>query len=85
MVLTFFVLLASLASAVLWTTASRADEPVGPPPTVVVQPNDSLWSIAERVAPDRAPLGVIDDIRQLNDIDDWYVYAGETLVVPRGR
>jgi hypothetical protein len=85
-VLAFFVLMASLSSAVLWTTASRADEPLsGPAPTIVVQPNDSLWSIAERVAPDRAPLGVIDDIRQLNDINDWYVYAGETLVVPRGR
>ena len=34
-----FVLLSSLASAVLFTTASRADDPraVGPAPTVVVQ------------------------------------------------
>ena len=85
-VLTFFILMASLASAVLWTTASRADDPVeGPAPTVVVQPDDSLWSIAERVAPGRPPLDVIHDIRTLNGIDNWYVYAGETLVVPRAR
>jgi DNA-binding transcriptional LysR family regulator len=46
-VLTFFILLASLASAVLWTTASRAeDPPAGPAPTVVVQPDDTLWAIA---------------------------------------
>jgi hypothetical protein len=37
-VLTFFLLLASFASAVLWTTASRAEEPSsGLAPTVVVQ------------------------------------------------
>ena len=85
-VLTFFILMASLASAVLWTTASRADDPAeGPAPTVVVQPDDSLWSIAERVAPGRPPFDVIHDIRTLNDIDTWYVYAGETLVVPRTR
>ena len=85
-VLTFFVLMASLASAVLWTTASRADEPLGgPAPTVVVQPDDSLWSIAERVAPDRPPLDVIHDIRTLNGIETSYVHAGETLIVPRGR
>ena len=85
-VLTFFILMSSLASAVLWTTASRADEPAqGPAPTVVVQPDDSLWSIAERDAPGRPPLAVVDEIRSLNNIDDWYVYAGDTLVVPRTR
>lgn len=42
-VLTFFILLASLASAVLWTTASRAgDPPAGSAPTVVVQPDDGI-------------------------------------------
>ncbi|MFI7600614.1 LysM peptidoglycan-binding domain-containing protein [Actinoplanes sp. NPDC049681] len=83
-VLTFFFLLASLASAVLWTTASRADDPQrGPVPTVVVQPDDTLWSIAERVAPGRAPREVIDEIRDLNNIKGSYVYAGDTLLVPR--
>ena len=85
-VLAFFILMASLSSAVLWTTASRADNPPeGPAPTVVVQPDDSLWSIAERVAPGRPPLEVIHDIRTLNGIETSYVYAGETLIVPRGR
>ncbi|MEV4643025.1 LysM peptidoglycan-binding domain-containing protein [Actinoplanes sp. NPDC049548] len=83
-VLTFFFLLASLASAVLWTTASRADEPQsGPLPTVIVQPDDTLWSIAERVAPNRAPREVIDDIQDLNGISGSTVYAGDALLVPR--
>ena len=83
-VLTFFVLLASLASAVLWTTASRADElAAGPPPTVVVQPDDTLWSIAERTSPGRSPHAVIAEIYRLNGMRDSSVYAGDTLVVPR--
>jgi hypothetical protein len=89
-VLTFFVLLASLASAVLWTTASRADEPAagpaaGPPPTVVVQPDDTLWSIAERTSPGRNPRAVIAEIYRLNAMHDSSVYAGDALVVPRER
>ncbi|MEV6595371.1 LysM peptidoglycan-binding domain-containing protein [Actinoplanes sp. NPDC051346] len=81
--LTLFFLLASLASAVLWTTASRADErPPGPTRSVVVQPDDTLWSIAERAVPERAPREVIREIRALNGIEHFYVYAGETLIVP---
>ncbi|MFC3382174.1 LysM peptidoglycan-binding domain-containing protein [Couchioplanes azureus] len=81
--LTLFFLLASLASAVLWTTASRADEtPAGPAAVVVVQPDDTLWSVAERAAPGRAPREVIAEIRALNGIEHSYVYAGETLIVP---
>jgi hypothetical protein len=85
-VLTFFILLASLASAVLWTTASRAGDPrAGSAPTVVVQPHDTLWSIASRTAPDRSPWQVVAEIRDLNDLDGYYIHAGETLVLPRER
>ena len=83
--LTFFILLASLASAVLWTTASRADDPAGPAPTVVVEPDDTLWSIASRTSPDRDPRAVIAEIRKLNRLDDRYIHPGETLTLPRGR
>ncbi|GAA2543871.1 hypothetical protein GCM10010435_10300 [Winogradskya consettensis] len=82
-VLALFVLLASLASAVLWTTASRADEtPAGPAVPVVVQPGDSLWSIADRMVPERSPQQVVPEIRDLNGIDSPYIYAGQTLAVP---
>ncbi|OJF10929.1 LysM peptidoglycan-binding domain-containing protein [Couchioplanes caeruleus] len=82
-VLTLFFLLATLASAVLWTTASRAGEtPAGPAAAIVVQPDDTMWSIAERAVPDRAPREVIAEIRALNGRRHSYVYAGETLIVP---
>jgi hypothetical protein len=83
-VLTFLILLAMLASAVLLTTASRASDPVdGPMPTVVVQPYDTLWSVAERAAPHRGTRDVVAEIRWLNGLGDYTIHPGERLVVPR--
>ena len=85
-VLAFFILLASLASAVLWTTASRAENPPsGPAPTVVVQSDDTLWDIAARTSPGRSPHDVAAEIRRLNGLgaDDIAIHVGETLTVPR--
>jgi len=85
-VLMFFVLMASLASAVLFTTASRANDPErGPAPTVVVQPSDTLWSIATRVAPHRDPRAAVAEIQRLNGLGDYTIQPGETLIVPRER
>jgi len=80
----FFILMACFASAVLLTTASRAqDRPTGPAPTTVVQPDDTLWSIAGRAAPDRDPFSTIAEIQRINDLDGFVVYSGQTLVLPR--
>jgi hypothetical protein len=85
-VLSFFVLMASLASAVLFTTASRASDPeTGPAPTVIVQPHDTLWSIATRAAPRRDPYSAIAEIQRLNNLDGYVVHPGETLVLPRAE
>jgi hypothetical protein len=82
-VLTFFVLMASLASAVLFTTASRASDPgTGPAPTVVVQPHDTLWSIATRTSPRRDPYAAVAEIQRLNNIQGYVVHPGEILVLP---
>jgi hypothetical protein len=83
-VLTFFALMASLASGVLFTTASRASDPgTGPAPTVVVQPHDTLWSIATRVAPRRDPYAAIAEIQKLNGLHALVVEPGDTLILPR--
>jgi hypothetical protein len=82
--LAFFLLMASLASAVLFTTASRASDPdTGPAPTVVVQPHDTLWSIATRTAPRRDPYAAVAEIQRLNGLDGYVVHPGETLILPR--
>jgi hypothetical protein len=81
-----FVLMASLASAVLFATASRASDPdAGPAPTVVVQPHDTLWAIAARTAPRRDPYSAIADIQRLNHLDGYVVHPGDTLILPRPR
>jgi hypothetical protein len=83
-VLLLFIAMAFLASVVLFTTASRADQPpAGPAPTVVVQPHDTLWSIATRVSGRRDPYAVVDEIRRLNDLDHYVVHPGQTLILPR--
>jgi hypothetical protein len=85
-VLGLFVFMASLASAVLFTTASRASDPeTGPAPTVIVQQHDTLWSIATRTAPRRDPYAAVADIQRLNDLDGYVVHPGDTLILPRPR
>ncbi len=83
-VLGFFVLMASLASAILLASASRADNPAtGPAPSVVVQPHDTLWSIATRTAPKRDPYAAIAEIQKINNLEGYVVHPGQTLELPR--
>jgi LysM domain len=83
-VLVFFVLMASLASAILLTTASRAESRVsGSAPSVVVRPDDTLWSIATRTAPDRDPYAAMAEIKKINGIEGYVVHAGQRLALPR--
>ena len=47
---------------------------------VVVQPGDSLWSIAQRVAPGHDPRAVVDALSA--SLGSSQLYAGETISVP---
>jgi len=49
---------------------------------VTVQSGDSLWSVAERVAPNADPRDVIADIVSLNGLDSAVVSPGQQLAVP---
>ncbi|MET0423274.1 MAG: LysM peptidoglycan-binding domain-containing protein [Actinoplanes sp.] len=83
-VLGLLVVVASLCSAVLFTTASRAEgEPAGPPPTHVVQPGDTLWDIAAQQMPRQDGQRAVDELRRLNDMPDYAVAPGEILILPR--
>lgn len=85
-VLVLLALLASLASAVLFTTASRADDPlVGPAPTVVVRPGDTLWGIARQAMPRRDGQDAVAELRHLNGLRGYDLQPGEVLVLPRER
>jgi fermentation-respiration switch protein FrsA (DUF1100 family) len=69
--------------AVVIAPASDAAGPPTPPRTVVVHRGDTLWSIAARYVPGGDPFATIEEIRRLNGIDDYTVFVGESLVLPR--
>jgi LysM repeat protein len=81
-VLGLLVALAALV-VVLVSKPGQAADPA-PLPTMVVQPGDTLWSIAGDVAPGRSRLATIDDIRRLNHLQGNSLQAGQRLSLPRG-
>ncbi|SDP40653.1 LysM domain-containing protein [Klenkia soli] len=50
--------------------------------SVVVHSGDTLWSIAESVAPDVDPRGVVDALREANGLEDTRLVPGQVLVLP---
>ena len=80
------IVAAALLVGVLAIAAPAAADAVGgdarpSTATVVVQPGDTLWAIAGRVAPDRDPRAVVEDIVAANDLTGDLV-PGQALVVP---
>ncbi len=61
------------------TLRETAPVPASAPAQVVVAPGETLWSIAERVAPDRDPRTVVAGIQRLNGLPTSDVRAGQTL------
>jgi hypothetical protein len=64
-------------------TATERPEPVGQR-SIVVQPGQTLWSIAKDVAPGRDIREVIYEIRRINGLDNAMVRSGQTLELPTG-
>lgn len=68
----------------------RADAPqaateAAPAPAVVqttVQPGDSLWTVAQRVAPEADPRDVVQQLRSLNDLSGSGLQVGQQLLLP---
>lgn len=54
--------------------------------TVVVQPGDTLWEIADRFAPESADLRVvISELAALNGLQSKFLKPGQVLQVPVDR
>lgn len=49
--------------------------------TVTVQPGDTLWALAERIAPDHDPRDVVVEIEMLNGVSAALV-PGQVLSIP---
>jgi Tfp pilus assembly protein FimV len=56
--------------------------PMGSFTTVTVGAGQSLWSIAEEVAPNADPRDVVDAIARLNALGGTQVAAGQRLAIP---
>jgi LysM repeat protein len=83
-VLGLLVLVASAASAVLFTTASRASgESVTPAPTITVRSGDTLWDVAAAASSQRNGWDAVGEIRRLNHLDGNDLQPGQVLILPR--
>lgn len=73
-----------MLSLVFRSQVDASSDPTAPRPypVIVVQPGDTLWTIAGRVAPERDPRAVIHQIREINGLATAAIQAGQRLAVP---
>ncbi len=76
----------ALTLAVLSGGSALASRDAGAPvesfTTLTVAAGESLWSIAEQVAPGADPRDVVDAIVRLNALDGVTVSAGQQIAIP---
>ena len=74
----------SLGRANTQASAARPAPSVAEPvfDQVVVQPGESLWSVARRVAPQNDPREVMAQIRRINDLAGTELIVGQQLLLP---
>jgi hypothetical protein len=77
---------AAVVAGLLTLRAAAADDGV-PQRTAVVEVHsgETLWDLAERVAPQSPPQAVVERIRELNGIRGSTVHPGQPLLVPDER
>ena len=71
--------------AVGGTSADASDSSGGPATaSVVVQPGDSLWTIAKSLQPNGDPRSMMQSLTELNSLKGGELVAGQQLIVPIG-
>jgi LysM domain len=79
------VLLGLVAQLGGWVDSAEATTSVPSRLAVVqVQSGESLQQLAQRIAPDAPAGAIVDQIRELNELDSSAVDAGQTLIAPVG-
>lgn len=85
LVLASLVALPVLAASVfLATPGAQAGASAGEVQYYTVLSGESLWDVAEYVAPEKDPRQVIDLLREANDLVGVDVLPGQRLLVPAG-
>lgn len=72
----------SLGRANSQASPARRTSMVAAAEQITVQPGESLWAVARRIAPDNDPREVIAQIRRLNDLDGTALQTGQQLLLP---
>lgn len=80
--LVFIVLFAGVLTGGSANASTERNEQAASFETVTVLPGDTLWSIAELVAPDADPRDVVRDIRRLNLLPAGVLDIGQVLAIP---
>ncbi|MFN2539322.1 MAG: LysM peptidoglycan-binding domain-containing protein [Mycobacteriales bacterium] len=65
--------------------ASASTDTARPTPytQTTVQPGETLWVLAKRVAPQHDPRALVDEIRALNHLSSGSLQVGQQLLLPR--
>jgi len=85
LMLTALVALPVLAASVfLATPGAQAGADSGEVEVYTVLAGESLWDIAEYLAPESDPRVVIDRLRSTNQLETTAVQPGQQLIVPSG-
>lgn len=66
----------------IFTSQVAGATPPRPPQVVVVQPGQTVWSIAEARFPNQDPRQTVDEIDRVNHLRGGVVYPGERLRLP---
>jgi LysM repeat protein len=82
-VLATLLLVAFLAGRSGTSIASTDAAPTTPYASTTVQPGETLWAVAKRVAPGHDPRAVIDQITALNHLSGGSLQVGQQLLLPR--
>lgn len=86
LVLLVVVLLLLGAFAVIRSAASQATEQASPAAPVLaqvtVQRGETLWAVAQRVAPQRDPRDLVAQLQRLNHLSSPSLRVGQQLLLP---
>ena len=74
------ILVVVIIGLVLWAGFARSSDASGPEQRYVVQPADTLWSIAATRYAD--PREGVYELRKRNDLDGTLIVPGQVLLVP---
>ncbi len=74
------LLLVAALAVFLWAAFARSSDASGPEQHYVVQPHDTLWSIASRDYAD--PREGVWEIAERNELEGPTILPGQVLVLP---